>query len=85
MDNVSNTPAKVPSAAGATPAMAQWFAAKADHPDALLFFRMGDFYELFFADAEAAAAALDIALSHRGEHAGTPVPMCGVPHHASEV
>jgi DNA mismatch repair protein MutS len=65
--------------------MAQWFAAKANHPDALLFFRMGDFYELFFADAEAAAAALDIALSHRGEHAGTPIPMCGVPHHASEV
>jgi DNA mismatch repair protein MutS len=65
--------------------MAQWFAAKADHPDALLFFRMGDFYELFFADAEAAAAALDIALSHRGEHAGTPVPMCGVPHHAAEI
>jgi DNA mismatch repair protein MutS len=64
--------------------MAQWFAAKADHPDALLFFRMGDFYELFFADAEAAAAALDIALSHRGEHAGQPIPMCGVPHHAAE-
>src|ERR1700712_4703730 len=76
---------RVPPAAGATPAMAQWFAAKADHPDALLFFRMGDFYELFFADAEAAAAALDIALSHRGEHAGMPIPMCGVPHHASEV
>lgn len=65
--------------------MAQWFVAKAEHPDALLFFRMGDFYELFFADAEAAAAALDITLSHRGEHAGTPIPMCGVPHHASEV
>lgn len=65
--------------------MAQWFAAKADHPDALLFFRMGDFYELFFADAEAAAAALDIVLSHRGEHGGSPIPMCGVPHHASEV
>ncbi|MDR3532843.1 MAG: DNA mismatch repair protein MutS [Rhodopila sp.] len=65
--------------------MAQWFAAKADQPDALLFFRMGDFYELFFADAEAAAAALDIALSHRGEHAGAPIPMCGVPHHAAEV
>jgi DNA mismatch repair protein MutS len=64
--------------------MAQWFAAKAQHPDALLFFRMGDFYELFFADAEAASAALDIALSHRGEHAGTPIPMCGVPHHAAE-
>src|SRR5277367_5403873 len=65
--------------------MAQWFAAKADHPDALLFFRMGDFYELFFADAEAASAALDIALSHRGEHAGTPIPMCGVPHHSAEI
>ncbi|HEY0425562.1 MAG TPA: DNA mismatch repair protein MutS [Rhodopila sp.] len=65
--------------------MAQWFAVKADHPDALLFFRMGDFYELFFSDAEAAAAALDITLSHRGEHAGTPIPMCGVPHHAAEV
>ncbi len=73
------------SAVGATPAMAQWFACKADHPDALLFFRMGDFYELFFADAEAAAAALDIALSHRGEHGGLPIPMCGVPHHASEI
>ncbi len=64
--------------------MAQWFAAKEAHPDALLFFRMGDFYELFFADAEAAAAALDIALTHRGEHNGTPVPMCGVPQHAAE-
>jgi DNA mismatch repair protein MutS len=85
MDSVSDTAARVPSAAGATPAMAQWFAVKADHPDALLFFRMGDFYELFFADAEAASAALDIALSHRGEHAGTPIPMCGVPHHASEI
>jgi DNA mismatch repair protein MutS len=73
-----------PSATGATPAMAQWFAAKAAHPDALLFFRMGDFYELFFADAEAAAAALDIVLSHRGEHNGVPIPMCGVPKHAAE-
>jgi len=77
--------ANIPRAAGATPAMAQWFACKADHPEALLFFRMGDFYELFFADAEAASAALDIALSHRGEHNGEPVPMCGVPHHASEI
>ena len=64
--------------------MAQWFAAKAEHPDALVFFRMGDFYELFFADAEAAAAALDIALTARGEHAGAPIPMCGVPVHAAE-
>jgi DNA mismatch repair protein MutS len=64
--------------------MAQWFSMKAENPDALLFFRMGDFYELFFADAEAAAAALDIALTARGEHAGAPIPMCGVPHHAAE-
>ena len=62
----------VPRSAGATPAMAQWFAAKEAHPDALVFFRMGDFYELFFADAEAAAAALDIALTQRGEHNGSP-------------
>jgi DNA mismatch repair protein MutS len=76
--------ASVPRSAGATPAMAQWFAAKEAHPDALVFFRMGDFYELFFSDAEAAAAALDIALTQRGEHNGTPVPMCGVPQHAAE-
>ncbi len=65
--------------------MAQWFAAKAAQPDALVFFRMGDFYELFFADAEAAAAALDIALTHRGTHDGKPIPMCGVPVHAAEI
>ena len=64
--------------------MAQWFAAKEAHPDALVFFRMGDFYELFFSDAEAAAAALDIALTQRGEHDGRPIPMCGVPQHAAE-
>ena len=69
---------------GATPSMAQWFALKAENPDALLFLRMGDFYELFFADAEAAAAALDIALTRRGEHQGQPIPMCGVPVHAAE-
>lgn len=66
-------------AEGATPAMAQWFAAKADYPDALLFFRMGDFYEMFFDDAEAASAALDIALTARGTHQGAPIRMCGVP------
>ena len=69
---------------GATPGMVQWFASKAEHPDAVLFFRMGDFYELFFEDAEAASAALDIALTHRGEHAGQPIPMCGVPVHSAE-
>jgi DNA mismatch repair protein MutS len=75
---------QIPSAEGASPSMAQWFAMKADHPNALLFFRMGDFYELFFADAEAAAAALDIALTARGEHGGAPIPMCGVPVHARD-
>jgi DNA mismatch repair protein MutS len=77
-------PRRTPVADGATPAMAQWFALKAEHPDALLFFRMGDFYEMFFADAEAAAAALDIALTSRGEHAGKPIPLCGVPVHARD-
>ena len=64
--------------------MAQWFRLKETHPDALLFLRMGDFYELFFADAEAAAGALDIVLTKRGEHAGEKIPMCGVPVHAAE-
>lgn len=72
-------PADARAAEGATPAMAQWFRAKAEHPDALLFFRMGDFYELFFDDAEAAATALDIALTARGSHRGAPIAMCGVP------
>ncbi len=76
---------RTPLAEGATPALAQWFVAKAAHPDALVFFRMGDFYELFFGDAEAAAAAIDIALSYRGEHRGEKVPMCGVPAHAHEI
>jgi len=76
--------AHIPRAEGATPAMAQWFAIKAAHPDALLFFRMGDFFEMFFGDAEAAAAAIDIALTYRGEHRGAPIPMCGVPAHAHE-
>ena len=70
--------------AGASPAIAQWFVLKEQHPDALLFLRMGDFYELFFADAAAAASALDIALTHRGTHGGAPIPMCGVPVHASD-
>ncbi len=74
----------LPSAVGASPAIAQWFALKADNPDALLFLRMGDFYELFFTDAEAASAVLDIALTRRGEHNGAPIPMCGVPVHAAE-
>jgi DNA mismatch repair protein MutS len=64
--------------------MAQWFTIKAQHPDALVFLRMGDFFELFFEDAEAAAVALDITLTHRGEHAGKAIPMCGVPVAASD-
>lgn len=73
-----------PNAQGATPALAQWFAAKAEQPEALIFFRMGDFYELFFADAELGAEALSIAMSFRGEHQGQPVPMAGVPAHSHE-
>jgi DNA mismatch repair protein MutS len=70
--------------AGATPVMAQYFAAKARQPDALIFFRMGDFYEMFFEDAHKAAGAIGIALTHRGTHAGAPIPMAGVPAHAAE-
>src|SRR5881296_1690824 len=63
--------------------MQQYHRMKAEHPDALLFFRMGDFYELFFEDAVVAAAALDIALTSRAkDRDGVPIPMCGVPHHA---
>jgi DNA mismatch repair protein MutS len=67
-----------------TPMMAQYHALKAEAGDALLFYRMGDFFELFFEDAKAAAACLDIALTKRGEDGGEPVPMCGVPVHAAE-
>ncbi len=79
----AQTPA-LPDAAGATPVMAQFFEAKARQPDALVFFRMGDFYELFFEDAERASAALGITLTARGNHGGAPIPMCGVPVHAAE-
>src|SRR5215468_4735069 len=64
--------------------MAQYLGAKSEHPDALLFFRMGDFYELFFEDAEKAAAALGIQLTKRGQHGGEPIPMAGVPWHQAE-
>ena len=64
--------------------MAQFLEIKSDYPDALLFYRMGDFYELFFDDAIAAAAALDISLTKRGKHLGNDIQMCGVPHHYSE-
>jgi DNA mismatch repair protein MutS len=64
--------------------MAQYLAVKRDYPDCLLFYRMGDFYELFFDDAAKAAAALDIALTKRGRHLGEDIPMCGVPVHSHE-
>ena len=67
-----------------TPMMAQYLELKSGYPDALLFYRMGDFYEMFFDDAVAAAAALDIALTKRGKHDGADIPMCGVPFHAAE-
>ena len=64
--------------------MAQYLDIKRQHPDALLFYRMGDFYEMFFDDAVKAAAALDIALTRRGRHEGADIPMCGVPVHSHE-
>jgi DNA mismatch repair protein MutS len=67
-----------------TPMMVQYLALKAEADDCLLFYRMGDFFELFFDDAKVAAQVLDIALTARGEHLGAPIPMCGVPVHAAE-
>jgi DNA mismatch repair protein MutS len=75
---------KVKSDSAATPMMAQYLALKAEAEGSLLFYRMGDFFELFFEDARVAAACLDIALTARGEHEGAPIPMCGVPIHAGE-
>ncbi len=65
-----------------TPLMQQYLGIKADYPDTLLFFRMGDFYELFYADARRVTELLDIALTNRGQSAGQPIPMAGVPYHA---
>ncbi|MDI1297249.1 MAG: DNA mismatch repair protein MutS, partial [bacterium] len=79
MPSPTVSPASTP-----TPMMAQYLALKAEAQDCLLFYRMGDFFELFFDDAKAAAATLDIALTSRGEHDGAPIPMCGVPVHSAE-
>ena len=84
MNSLSNHPVpadrRFPTSEGATPMMQQFLELRGQAPgDALLFYRMGDFYELFFDDAVRAAAALDIALTKRGEHQGEPIPMCGVP------
>ncbi|AOK29329.1 MULTISPECIES: DNA mismatch repair protein MutS [Burkholderia] len=70
--------------AGHTPMMQQYLRVKAEHPDTLVFYRMGDFYELFFGDAEKASRLLDLTLTQRGASAGTPIKMAGVPHHAIE-
>src|SRR6266702_6400067 len=67
-----------------TPMMQQYLRIKAEHPGTLVFYRMGDFYELFFEDAEKAARLLDLTLTQRGASAGNPIKMAGVPHHAVE-
>jgi DNA mismatch repair protein MutS len=67
-----------------TPMMAQYFSLKSQHADKLLFYRMGDFYELFYEDAEKAARLLDITLTTRGSSGGNPIKMAGVPYHAAE-
>ncbi|AWU93856.1 DNA mismatch repair protein MutS [Azospirillum ramasamyi] len=81
---VSDTAAEIVIPPDATPMMAQYLEIKRAHPDCLLFYRMGDFYEMFFDDAVNAAAALDIALTKRGQHLGEDIPMCGVPVHSHE-
>ncbi len=80
----ARAPAPAARAPAATPMMAQFMEIKAANPDSLLFYRMGDFYELFFDDAEIAARALGIALTKRGKHQGADIPMCGVPVHAAD-
>src|SRR3990167_3699986 len=67
-----------------TPMMQQYLGLKCQHPDILLFYRMGDFYELFYDDAKKASALLDISLTKRGQSAGQPIPMAGVPYHSIE-
>ena len=73
-----------PDFAEHTPLMRQFWRAKSEFPETLLFFRMGDFYELFYDDARRVAALLDITLTQRGQSAGQPIPMAGVPVHAME-
>jgi hypothetical protein len=77
--SATNGPSRRP-----TPMMAQYRRLKEEAGDALLFYRMGDFFELFFDDAKVAAACLDIALTKRGADAGEPIPMCGVPVHSAD-
>ncbi len=84
LDIMAYAPSHPPTETAPTPVMAQYLALKKQHPDCLLFFRMGDFYELFYEDAITAARALDITLTRRGKTEGTDIPMCGVPFHAAE-
>jgi len=79
-----DSPAPPKADVNATPMMTQYMAVKEQHKDCLLFYRMGDFYELFFDDAVKASAALDITLTKRGAHKGDEIPMCGVPWHSHE-
>lgn len=83
-DSGQGTPRAKSVAAKATPMMAQFIEIKANNPDCLLFYRMGDFYELFFEDAEIASRALGITLTKRGKHQGEDIPMCGVPVRAAD-
>ena len=83
-NDISSAKKPVPDLSAHTPMMQQYLAIKAEFPDTLVFYRMGDFYELFFADAEKAAGLLDITLTRRGQSAGEPVVMAGVPFHAVE-
>src|SRR5215204_736355 len=78
-DDARVAPKAADDPARVTPMMAQYLEIKSANPDCLLFYRMGDFYELFFADAEVASRALGIMLTKRGKHLGQDIPMCGVP------
>jgi DNA mismatch repair protein MutS len=80
--NDRTLPSEAPPLSAHTPMMQQYLRVKAEHPDKLVLYRMGDFYELFFGDAQRAAPLLDITLTARGQSAGSPIPMAGVPYHA---
>ena len=84
IEPVAPTRSPPPRFGAVTPMMVQYLEIKAAHPGCLLFYRMGDFYEMFFEDALQAAKALDITLTKRGQHDGRDIPMCGVPVHASD-
>jgi DNA mismatch repair protein MutS len=83
MGNQIEAPGETASAAH-TPMMQQYLRIKGEHPGTLVFYRMGDFYELFYEDAEKAARLLDLTLTQRGASGGNPIKMAGVPHHSAE-